>query len=224
MFNTRKPLASGDPLSRNPSGPVLLAVCIALVIGVASAVSAQEPAPQGDALLFAEGTGFSDHWILNAELSEDLREKMMQAMQERGGGRGGGGGGRGGGGGGGGSGRGGGGDGRRGMAGGFANATELVIVHEGNTFSIRMPEGRERNLTIGEQGAAREAMEGSTAYWDAGALVVVTKSSEGDGRSMAERYELVEGNRRLVVTLTITPPGGGDPIAVRRVFDAAEGP
>jgi len=219
MFSARKPLPSGDPLGRDPSGPLLVAVGIALVIAVASAASAQEPAPQSDALLFAEGTGFSDHWILNAKLSEDLREKMMQAMQERGGGRGGGGGGGRGGSGGGGGGRGG----RGGMAGGFANATELVIVHEGNTFSIRTPEGRERNLTIGEQGAAEEAMEGSTAYWDAGALVVVTTSPEGDGRSMAERYELIERDRRLVVTLTITPPGGGDPIAVRRVFDAAEG-
>jgi hypothetical protein len=40
---------------------------------------------------------------------------------------------------------------------------------------------------------------------------------------MTERYELVVGARRLVVTMTISPPNGGDPISVRRVFDAAEG-
>jgi len=210
MFNTRKPPSSGDPLGRDPSGPLLLAVYIVLLIGVASAASAQQPSEQSDALLFAEGTGFSDHWILNADLSEDLREKMMQAMQAGGGGGGG---------------RGGSGGGGRGeMARGFANATELVIVHEGNSFIIRTPEGSERKLTISEQGATEQSMAGRTAYWDGRALVVVSTPPEGGGgRGMTERYELVVGARRLVVTMTISPPNGGDPISVRRVFDAAEG-
>jgi hypothetical protein len=199
MFNTRKPPSSGDPLGRDPSGPLLLAVYIALLIGVASAASAQQPSEQSDALLFAEGTGFSDHWILNADLSEDLREKMMRAMQAGGGGRG-------------------------EMARGFANATELVIVHEGNSFIIRTPEGSERKLTISEQGATEQSMAGRTAYWDGSALVVVSTPPEGGGgRGMTERYKLVVGARRLVVTMTISPPNGGDPISVRRVFDAAEG-
>ncbi len=236
MLGSRKPLASGDPLSRDPSGPVLLAVCIALVIGLASAVSAQEAASESDALRLATGNGFSDHWILNAELSENPREKMQQAMQGgggRGGGmRGGGGGGQGGGGGGGqgggsggqggrGGGRGSGGGGGRGsMASVFANATELVIVHEGSTFSIRTPDGNQRDLTISEPDTTQETAPGTIAYWDSAALVV--ESTRAEGPSVVERYELVEGTRRLVITATITLPSGGDPISVRRVYDAAE--
>jgi len=40
MFIARKRLPSGDPLGREPRSPLILAVCIALVIVVASMAGA----------------------------------------------------------------------------------------------------------------------------------------------------------------------------------------
>jgi len=137
MFSSRKPYASGDPLSRDPRGLVLLAVYIALLIGLASVASAQTPTAESKALQAAVGSGFGHHWVLNTELD-----------------------------------------------------------------------------------STGENPPGTTAYWDSSVLVV--ESTRAEGPSVVERYELVEGARRLVITATITLPDGGDPVTVRRVYDAAE--
>ena len=212
---------SVDQCSTGPAAGWLMGAvfCLtaSLVIPVPAAGTTEHRGPEAGA---TQETGFTNHWILNAELSDDPQEKMREAMQG-GRGRGGGMGGRGGGGMGG---RGGGGmgGGRRGArgapgAGIGGDDSELQVQLEGNRFSVRTPDGRARTLNLGDDDADGLNPLGVTAGWD-GAAIVIETSRDG-GMSRKERYELVD-DMRLVVVITINTPNGGA-VEYKRVYDAA---
>jgi hypothetical protein len=180
----------------------------------------------------ADRAALVGHWKLNAELSEDPREKLRQAMERGGGGgypRGPGGGGMGhpGGGGawggmgrhgGGGGGGGGGGDTARptGMA--FLTATELTVTNVEPEVSIVEPEGVVRNLH--PDGKKYETSSGGEVKtrWDGDRLQVETKSERGQ---VKEIWSVSPETRRLTVELQIQR-GGMAPVGVKRVFDPAK--
>jgi hypothetical protein len=201
---------------------------VALVLGTALVTPSAPPA----AVPSLAGT-----WTLNKEESEDARAKLRDRGGERPGGwtgpggrggmggPGGGAGGRGGG-----PGSRGGGFGGRGAdrdggrdeaAGGFFEPAETLIitqtaeeiaVDDGDRVLHLHPDGRK----IKSEGGGAE----TTTRWRGNELVVETKVERG--RKVTSAYMLVPAKRQLHVTSTIEGRSG-EPITVRRVYDAAPG-
>ncbi|HXK10248.1 MAG TPA: hypothetical protein VMT70_11430 [Vicinamibacteria bacterium] len=178
-------------------------------------------------------------WKLNAELSEDPREKMRQARGDGGGAPGGGGGwGRGGGGGYGGGGRGGGGWGGGGHGGGrggyggsggqgasssgqssvrsmLFTASQLTVANLEPEVTILDPQGEVRKLHADDKSYKDESGTEVKAKWDGGHLVVETKTDRG---STKETWTVGSDPRRLTVQVQIRRSSGGE-VSVKRVFD-----
>lgn len=192
-----------------------IAMTVALVLACVEVAAAQQVAE------------FSDHWVLNTELSDAPRAKLREAMQQGGGGgrggggRGGAGGGRGG--------AGGGGGGQRGGSGGqrgggmfemFAGTAELIVVQAADEVSIKRQDGVERVVQLAASESVAKAVDGVRGYWSGAALVIETSREPGPG--VSERYELVDGERRMVVTVQLQLPMLSEPVSIRRVYDAAQ--
>jgi hypothetical protein len=185
---------------------------------------------------------FSGTWKLNADLSEDPREKMRDARGSSGGRGGGGFGGRGGGGGFGGGGRGGmegggmGGGGRRGGGDsgdrGVDGATRLgetlaaqkvlTISHKDPELVIRDLNGRSRTFFTDARKLEEERAEGTAKIqtkWKDRTVVVVTKVGS---RETTETFERAADGSHLFLTTKID--GGRAPLSFRRVYDAPLAP
>lgn len=189
------------------------------------------------------------HWKLNPELSDDARAKMREAREQGGGGSSGGGGMGGGGGRWGGGGRGGGMGGRGGGYGGhgggygghgsngsggsgssdssssmhalFEAPTEMSITPTDAEVVIMEKDGRLRRIHA--DGKKYKAEGGNTetkARWDAGKLVVETKSAAGG--KVDETYEVAPDKSKLTVTLRVEGSRMAR-LTVKRVYDRAEG-
>jgi hypothetical protein len=165
-------------------------------------------------------------WTLNPDLSEDPRERMQQAMQERRQGRSGGGGGMGrggrsGGGGGRGGGAGRGGEGRRPPMMAFCSASELTIPHVAPAVAIVEPDGLVRTLQPDGEKYQVEHGEGEVkTRWKGDHLVVETKTGRG---KMKETWSVSPETGLLTVKLELEPGGGRMPkVEVNRVYDPAE--
>jgi hypothetical protein len=183
---------------------------------------------------------FSGTWKLNADLSEDPREKMRDARGSSGGrgggGFGGGGGGFGGGGRGGmegggmgGGGRRGGGDsGDRGVDGAtrlgetLAAQKVLTISHKDPELVIRDLNGRSRTFFTDARKLEEERAEGTAKIqtkWKDRTVVVVTKVGS---RETTETFERAADGSHLLLTTKID--GGRAPLSFRRVYDAPLAP
>lgn len=223
----------------------LLAFALGAVLGAPAglAAAAQEaaapPAPEASPAV----PSLAGKWTLNKDQSEDARAKMRDSGGGRrpggwgggsgggmggGGGRGGGFGGRGGGfggrGGGGGVGggerEGGGPDGGRGgsMRGFFQPPETLTIIQTADDIAVDdgdrvlhlHPDGKK----IRSEGGGSETM----TKWRGSELVVETKSDRGT--KITSAYMVVPEKRQLDVTSTMEGRSG-EPITVRRVYDAA---
>lgn len=194
-----------------------------LWVGLCATLGAADPAPVPP----SAPPSLAGTWTLNRDQSEDARAKMRDAMGgERPGseGRSGGGGRRPGGGGfGGGRGRmgappdGGQGAGEPGgpMRSFFEPAPSLTItqtaaeigVDDGLGVKIIHPDGRKAKGSAGE----------TTAKWSGVELIVESKT--GRGATLTTAYMLVPEKRQLHVTSRLE--GRGQPVTVRRVYDAA---
>jgi hypothetical protein len=178
---------------------------------------------------------FSGTWKLNADLSEDPREKMRDARGSSGG-RGGGGGGFGGGGrgglGGGGMGGGGhrgggdsgdgGGDGATRLGETLAAQKVLTISHKDPELVIRDLNGRSRTFFTDARKLEEERAEGTAKIqtkWKDRTVVVVTKVGS---RETTETFERAADGSHLFLTTKID--GGRAPLSFRRVYDAPLAP
>lgn len=200
--------------------------------------------PANDPAAVAARQQLVGEWKLNAELSEDPREKMRQARSDGGSGGSGGGGGWGGGGGRGGWGGGGGGGGwgghGHGGGGGYGGrggggssgqsgegaptsrsmlftATRITVTNLTPEVTVLGPEGEMRHLQA--DGASHKDSNGTEVKtsWDESRLVVETKTDRG---SVKETWSVSEDPRRLTVLLDIRRSYGGE-VKVKRVFDPA---
>ncbi|MFQ5743727.1 MAG: hypothetical protein ACE5HV_09090 [Acidobacteriota bacterium] len=197
-----------------------------LLIGLLAKATATESA-SGEAadITFGQGQpGFAGHWQLNEKLSDDPREKFIEAFRSRFGGRGGGGGGRGGG---------GGGRGGRGFGGRggpmqaltqqvFEGDSSLVITYGEPELMFEYAGGRQRTLytdgrEVNMSGEDNPMDATIKASWEGAKMVVVTTTSSGD--RITETYELLADVRRLVLTAEVENQRLGEPITIRRVYD-----
>jgi hypothetical protein len=188
---------------------------------VAAPLRAGAAEDEGASRVAAERGGLVGRWTLNADLSEDPREKMRQARPERPpGGPGGGGmnppsgGGR---------------DGGRppGRGAGegpdpgavaFLRAKELTITNIEPEVSIVEPDGLVRRLhPDGKKYKTSSGAEVKTR-WDGPRLVVETKSERGKVKETWTVSPASSGAKRLTVTLEIQQPWGAA-VSVKRVFD-----
>jgi hypothetical protein len=210
---------------------------LALIAGVGCLAGAglllASPAPAQEAKAsdkpVADRAALVGHWQLNAELSEDPREKLREAMERGGrggypGGPGGGGMGHPGGGGGWGGrghhggGGGGGGDSPPPTGVAFLTASELTVTNVEPEVSIVEPEGVVRNLhPDGKKYQTSSGGEVKT-HWDGDRLKVETKSERGQ---VKETWSVSPETRRLTLELQIQR-GGMAPVGVKRVFDPAK--
>jgi len=222
-----------------PGGMTVLVCALALAFGSWATPGAAEEPAESESVENPGRQALVGQWTLNADLSEDPREKMQEAMEKLrgggGGGRGGGMGGRGGRGGGmgGGGGRAGGGggmdggggrggqEGRRLPAPTFFSAKELTITHIAPAVAIVEPDGLVRTLQPDGEKYQVEHGEGEVkTRWKGDALVVETKTERG---KMKETWSGSPQTGLLTVKLEIEPGGGRMPkVEVRRVYDPAE--
>ena len=240
-MKTPSSLAARVCLGARARGRVLLvglACAASLAIGTRTRVRAADDKPADD--VTAARQRLVGEWKLNAELSEDPREKMRQAFAGAGGGGGQGGGGRSGGGGGYGGyggGYGGHGGGRHGGGGrGGApsgqgassengteparpmvfTATQLTVTNLTPTVTILGSEGEMRQLHADGESYKDESGTEVKARWDASLLIVETKTERG---SVKETWTVsADDPRRLTVLLGIQRPNGAE-VKVKRVFD-----
>ncbi|HEY2941452.1 MAG TPA: hypothetical protein VGN09_03370 [Vicinamibacteria bacterium] len=180
----------------------------------AAAASTAEPAPAAPSL--------AGKWTLNKEQSEDARAKMREADGSGGGRpRGGGSGGRGGGMGGRGGGFGGRGGGTRGgsMRSFFEPPETLTITQTADEIGV---DDGERVLHLHPDGKKIKSEGGgseTTTKWRGNELVVEMKTERGTKIDSA--YMSAPEKHQLYVTSTLEGRSG-QPITVRRVYDAAE--
>jgi hypothetical protein len=213
---------------------VLVCTTAIVAFGPLAAVGGTEEPSESEKTEYPGRQALVGQWRLNPDLSEDPREKMMEAMQQRrqsggmgrGGGMGGGGGmGRGGGmgggmGRGGGTGRGGE-EGRRPQMMAFFSADELTITHLEPAVAIVEPDGLVRTLQPDGEKHQVEHGEGEVkTRWDGARLVVETKTERG---KMKETWSVSPGTGQLTVRLGLEPGGGRMPaVEVDRVYDPVE--
>jgi hypothetical protein len=209
-------------LRPNPILPIVTVLAAGVVSG--SAASRAQEGATGTAAALA------GRWMFNPELSDDAREKMREAMEARGGGRlgpggpgpvGGGGGGRGGFGGGQRPGmRGPGEDRRETMRYVVEAPPELAITPTETEIVVLEKDGRMR--TLHPDGKTYRAEGGSAEVktrWDAGRLVVETKSARGP--RLTETFEVAADRSRMTVILRLE----GSPlpeVTVKRAYEPAE--
>ena len=219
-----------------PGGMAVLMCAAALAFGPWATPGAAEEPAEPESVENPGRQALVGQWTLNADLSEDPREKMQEAMEKLrqggGGGRGGGmggGGGRGGGMGGGG-GRGGGMDGgggrggqegRRPPAPTFFSAKELTITHIAPAVAIVEPDGLVRTLQPDGEKYQAEHSEGEVkTRWKGDRLVVETKTERA---KIKEAWSVSPETGRLTVRLELEAGGGRMPkIEVDRVYDPVE--
>ncbi len=179
---------------------------------------------------------FSGHWTLNAEASDDPREKMKEAMQAmkqaKGGGRGMGGGsggqGRGGGKGGGRQGRGssGGMGGRSEMPSGelsalIATTEKLNITHEDPMLLIADENDQRQRIFTDFRGASVSASGGLqqrvvVAGWEGASLVVETTTN--NGARLVQNFQINAKTGQLLISAATQLPGM-QPVSYRLVYD-----
>jgi hypothetical protein len=215
----------------------------------AARLSAQTPegpaAPPSAATATAPATSATDHaafsgtWKLNAEESENFRDKMRAAHQGGGGHGSGGGGGHGGGGMGGGGGHWGGGGhygGGRSGGGGMSDGSgasddtrqtmqrldeppeSLTIKQEQGAFLIGDDSGQIRHLLPDGKAAKTESGDEVKTRWQGDQLV--TETTPAHGPHLKETFALSADGKKLYVTTHFEPRWGGA-VDVRRVYDAA---
>jgi hypothetical protein len=219
-------------------------LALALVLAVTTARPGATA--RADERKAAAAVELAGRWMLNAELSDDAREKMQQAGRDRPGGPGGrgpGGGGMGGPGGGGmggpgggsggppGGGRGapggrglppgagGGDDPREAMRAVLEPAEELTVAQSAVEISVDERYGRMRRLH--PDGKTYKTDNGASelkSYWKDGKLVVETKRERG---SVVETWERIPDGSRLIVTLRLDGGPGGR-LELKRIYDRAE--
>lgn len=229
-----------------PGRMTVLVCALALAFGPWATPGAAEEPAESESVENPGRQALVGQWTLNADLSEDPREKMQEAMQKLrqggGGGRGGGmggGGGRGGGmgsGGGRGGGMGGGGGRGGGMDGGggrggqegrrppaptFFSAKELTITHIAPAVAIVEPDGLVRTLQPDGEKYQVEHGEGEVkTRWKGDRLVVETKTERA---KIKEAWSVSPETGRLTVRLEFEAGGGRMPkIEVDRVYDPVE--
>ncbi len=199
----------------------MLVALAAVALSGSQPARSEEPEPRPD---------LSGTWVLNEELSEDPREKMQEAMSERGRGGGfsarGGAGGFGGRGGGGGFGSRGGGGGTRGRGDSAddkmrarAEAYEtLTIQHQDPELLITLADDHQQELFT--DGRKVETWRGTeSAKWQKdGALTVTTKSEQGKRKTS---WQLSEDSSRLTLTSELPGRGPMPSITFDRVYDRA---
>ena len=193
--------------------------------------SVPRPASAGDPPKAAAAVDLTGRWILNADLTDDAREKMAEAMEGRGGREGsrpplgpggpgmadpaGGPGGRGGP-----SGPPSGaesGDPAEAMRPIFEPAEELTISHTGTELVVDEKFSRLRRLHAdGKKYKTENGLAELKTVWKEGRLVVETKRARGGG--VIETWELVPDGSRLIVNVKVEG-GFGPGVALKRVYD-----
>jgi hypothetical protein len=214
---------------------VVLVSALALAFGPWAARGVAEEPAESDNVENPGRQALVGQWTLNADLSEDPREKMQEAMQKlrQGGGMGGGGGMRGGGMGGGGMRGGGTRGGGMGRGGGEGQrpprpsmptlSKELTITHIAPAVAIVDPDGLVRTLQPDGEKYQVEHGDGEIkTRWKGDRLVVETKAERGKRK---ETWSVSPETGRLTVHLEVEPGGGRMPkIEVDRVYDPVEAP
>jgi hypothetical protein len=220
------------------------ALVVALILLVAMAFAAKQSAEQSKPADPSQKTSFEGSWKLNHDQSDDAREKLRSAAQDRqqngpmqrhGGGMGGGGIGMGI--------PGIGGMGRPGGSGGGmgrgdsgsdenrARLRELVdppeqlkVAQKGPEIDMTDPEYRERELFTDGRKIEKSKDERQVpvkAYW--GGNQLVTEEKGPNGEKISHRYELSEDGKQLTDTLTLESKKLSTPIIIRSVYDKAGG-
>jgi hypothetical protein len=216
------------PKSRSHAVAAALSIAVCLI-----SIRARGEEPRASA-----AADLSGRWTLNAELSDDARAKMREAMEKRGprgegggpGGMGGPGGGMGGPGGGM-AGPGGGGGGMGGPGGGgadgpreamralFEPAEELTVTQSESEIAIDEKFGRLRRLhPDGKKYKTDNGTAEIKSYWKDGKLVVETKRNRG--ASAIETWERVPDGSRLIVSVRLEG-GLGPRLELKRIYDLA---
>lgn len=193
--------------------------------------------PTSDSLVGQEKSDLSGYWVLNRELSDDIKEKMRQIAETSGGkGRGGARGGMGGG--------GRGGDGPKGMPGGAQTkdaqggsrngladlmrpSRVLRISHQEPMLTITNDRGRKKTLFTDNRGTSVSASGGmnqevSTCGWEQGALVVETTLDSG--QRLIQRYELEENGEQLSIIANMQTPKPTEVVAIKQVYERQKAP
>jgi len=216
-----------------------LVVGLILLVAMAFAAkqSAEQPKPSTDS---SQKTTFEGSWKLNHDQSDDARDKLRSAVQDRqqngpmqrhGGGMGGGGIGMGipgiggmgrPGGSGGGMGRGdSGSDENRSRLRELVEAPEqLKIAQKGPEIDMTDPEYRERELFTDGRKIEKSKDERQVpvkAHWDGNQLVTEEKGPNGE--KISHRYELSEDGKQLTDTLSLESKKLNTPIIIRSVYD-----
>lgn len=217
-----------------PGGMAVLMCAAALAFGPWATRGVTDEPAESESVESPGRQALVGRWTLNADLSEDPREKMQEAMQKlrQGGGMGRGGGMRGGGMGGGGmrgGGRGGGGMGRGGGEGQRPPrpemptvSKELTITHIAPAVAIVDPDGLVRTLQPDGEKYQVEHGDGEVkTRWKGDQLVVETKTERA---KIKETWSISSETGRLTVRLEFEPGGGRMPkVEVDRVYDPVEG-
>ena len=227
-----------------------LALAVVLIVVVALAYAAKQSVEQGKPSASSEApskTSLEGTWKLNRDQSDDAREKLRSAMQDRdqntpmgrhggmgGGGMGGGGigmgipgvggmGRPGGPGGSGGMGRNPGSDEQRARLRDLVDAPEqLKVVQKGPEVDMTDPQYRERELFTDGRNTekSKDAMQIPVkAHWDHEMLVSEEKGPNGE--KISHRYELAADGQQLTDTLTLEGKGLHTPLIIRSVYDKA---
>jgi hypothetical protein len=89
--------------------------------------------------------------------------------------------------------------------------SEIVVMEQDGRLRTLHPDGKSYKA----EGGAVDV----TTHWDAGRLVVETRS--GRGPKLSETWSLDPGSGRLSITTAIEAPGGGSPVTIRSVYDRA---
>lgn len=223
---------------------VKLAIAVGLVLVVAAAYAAKQSAEPPKTLAVGDAV-LSGTWKINRDESDDPREKLRSAMQDRDqngpmGGHGGMGG----------SGVGigipgiggiggmgrprGGPAGQRGSGAGSEEqrsrlrdlvqaSDQLKIVQKGPEIDVTDADSRERTLFTDGRKIAK-AKEDATqtqvkAHWDHGTLV--TEEKGPDGEKISHAYEITGDGKQLADTLTLESKHLNTPIIVRSLYDKA---
>jgi hypothetical protein len=210
-----------------------------VAMAFAAKQSAEPPKPSTDP---SQKTSFEGSWKLNHDQSDDAREKLRSAVQDRqqngpmqrhGGGMGGGGigmgipgvGGMG-------RPQGPGGGMGRGDSGSDENRArlremvdppeELRVAQKGPEIDMTDPEYRERELFTDGRKIEKSKDERQIpvkAHWDGNQLVTEEKGPNGE--KISHRYELAEDGKQLTDTLTVESKKLNTPIIIRSVYDKA---
>ena len=96
--------------------------------------------------------------------------------------------------------------------------SEMTITHTEAEIAVLETDGRLRALHPDGRSYRTAAGAEVETRWDGERLVVETRPD--DGPKLVETFTIESDPRRLVVSIALRPPSG-DPVTVRRVYDAA---